>query len=125
MDVKKNILFSLFILSNLQLILSLLFKRATLGQVWYFINSNSLVGVQKLVETNANFFNNFFFIFLNCNMFIISSIIFDEKENIYLNLKIYEAKRGSLILNKKISLKNTNDLKDFVNKFTKDITKEK
>lgn len=75
MDVKKNILFSLFILSNLQLILSLLFKRATLGQVWYFINSNSLVGVQKLVETNVNFFNNFFFIFLNCNIFIISSII--------------------------------------------------
>ena len=75
MDVKKNILFSLFILSNLQLILSLLLKRATLGQVWYFINSNSLVGAQKLVETNANFFNNFFFIFLNCNIFIISSII--------------------------------------------------
>ena len=75
MVVKKNILFSLFFLSNLQLILSLLFKRATLGQVWYFINSNSLVGVQKLVETNANFFNNLFFIFLNCNIFIISSII--------------------------------------------------
>ena len=55
MVVKKNILFSLFLLSNLQLILSLLFKRATLGQVWYFINSNSLVGVQKLIETNANF----------------------------------------------------------------------
>ena len=75
MDVKKNILFSLFILSNLQLILNLLFKRATLGQVWYFINSNSLVGVQKLVETNANFFNDIFFIILNCNIFIISSII--------------------------------------------------
>ena len=57
--------------------------------------------------------------------FVINGIIYDEKENIYLNLKIYEAKRGSLILNKKISLKNTNDLKDFVNKFTKDITKEK
>ena len=57
--------------------------------------------------------------------FVINGIIYDEKENIYLNLKIYEAKRGSLILNKKISLENTDDLKDFVNKFTKDITKEK
>ena len=75
MDVKKNILFSLFLLSNLQLILSLLFKKATLGKVWYFINSNSLVGLQKLVETNANFFSKFFFIILNYNIFIISSII--------------------------------------------------
>ena len=75
MVVKKNILFSIFLLSNLQLILSLLFKRATLGQVWYFINSNSLVGVQKLIETNAKFFYDFFFIFLNSNIFFISSII--------------------------------------------------
>jgi class 3 adenylate cyclase len=57
--------------------------------------------------------------------FVINGIIYDEEENIYLNLKIYEAKRGSLILNKKISLKNTNDLKDFVNRFSEDITKEK
>ena len=75
MVVKKNILFSLFLLSNLQIILSLQFKRATLGQVWYFINSNSLVGVQKIIETNAKFFYDFFFIFLNCNIFIISDII--------------------------------------------------
>ena len=75
MVVKKNILFLLFLLCNLQIILSLLFKRATLGQVWYFINSNSLVGVQKIIETNANFFYEFFFIFLNCNIFIISSVI--------------------------------------------------
>ena len=57
--------------------------------------------------------------------FVINGIIYDEEKNIYLNLKIYESKRGSLILNKKISLKNTSDLKDFVNRFTKDITKEK
>jgi len=57
--------------------------------------------------------------------FVINGIIYDEEKNIYLNLKIYEAKRGSLILNKKISLKNTSDLEDFVNRFTKDITKEK
>jgi len=75
MVVKKNILFLLFLLCNLQIIVSLLFKRATLGQVWYFINSNSLVGVQKIIETNAKFFYDFFFIFLNCNIFIISDII--------------------------------------------------
>lgn len=75
MVVKKNILFALLLLSNLQIILSLIFKRATLGQVWYFINSNSLVGMQKLIEINANFFNNFFIIILNYNIFITSSII--------------------------------------------------
>ena len=75
MVVKKNILFSLFLLSNLQMILSLLFKRTTLGQVWYFINSNSLVGMQNLIEANAIFFYDFFFIILNYNIFIISSII--------------------------------------------------
>ena len=75
MVVKKNILFLLFLLCNLQIILSLLFKRATLGQVWYFISSNSLVGVQKIIETNANFFYEFFFIFLNCNIFVISGVI--------------------------------------------------
>jgi len=75
MVVKKNILFLLFLLCNLQIILSLLFKRATLGQIWYFINSNSLVGVQKIIETNASFFYEFFFIFLNCNIFVISGVI--------------------------------------------------
>lgn len=57
--------------------------------------------------------------------FVINGIIYDEEKNIYLNLKIYEAKRGSLILNKKISLKDDNDLKKFVNRFAADITKEK
>jgi hypothetical protein len=75
MVVKKNILFLLFLLCNLQIILSLLFKRATLGQIWYFINSNSLVGLQKIIETNASFFYEFFFIFLNCNIFVISGVI--------------------------------------------------
>ena len=75
MVVKKNILFSLFLLSNLQIILSLLYKKATLGQVWYFINSNSLVGVQRIIETNAKFFYEFFFIFLNCNIFLLSGVI--------------------------------------------------
>jgi hypothetical protein len=31
--------------------------------------------VQKIIETNAKFFYDFFFIFLNCNIFIISDII--------------------------------------------------
>lgn len=56
--------------------------------------------------------------------FVINGIIYNEEKNIFLNLKIYEAKRGSLILNKKISLKENNDLIDFVNQFTRDIAKE-
>lgn len=75
MVVKKNVLFSLFLLSNLQIVLGLLFKKVTLGQVWYFINSNSLVGVQKLIETNVNIFYDIFFVFLNCNIFILCGVI--------------------------------------------------
>ena len=56
--------------------------------------------------------------------FVINGIIYDEEKNIFLNLKIYEAKRGSLILNKKISLKENNDLRDFVNRFAQDITQD-
>ena len=75
MVVKKNILFSLFLFINLQVILSLLFESASLGQVWYLINSYSLVCMQNLIEANAIFFYDFFFMILNCNIFIISSII--------------------------------------------------
>ena len=75
MIVKKNILFLLLLLVNLQIILSLLFKKVTLGKVWYFINSNSLVGIQKLIETKAIFLYDFFLIFLNFNILIISGII--------------------------------------------------
>ena len=36
--------------------------------------------------------------------FVVNGIISDENNSSFLNLKIYEAKRGSLIINQKISI---------------------
>lgn len=75
MYVKKKILLYVFFLGNILITLGLFFKKSTVGFVWYFINSNSLVGFQKLIETNLNIFYNFFYLFLNYNIFIISGLM--------------------------------------------------
>ena len=56
--------------------------------------------------------------------FVINGIIYKEQGKDFLNLKIYEAKRGSLIVNQKISVADTNDLNNFIAKFAKDISKK-
>ena len=75
MYVKKKILLYVFFLGNILITLGLFFKKSTVGFVWYFINSNSLVGFQTLIETNLNIFYNFFYLFLNYNIFIISGLM--------------------------------------------------
>ena len=57
--------------------------------------------------------------------FVVNGIISDENNSSFLNLKIYEAKRGSLIINQKISIGENNDnLFDFTSNFKKDILKK-
>ncbi len=57
--------------------------------------------------------------------FVVNGIISDENNSSFLNLKIYEAKRGSLIINQKISIGGDNgDLIDFTSTFKKDIMKK-
>ena len=57
--------------------------------------------------------------------FVVNGIISDENDTSFLNLKIYEAKRGSLIINQKITLaENNGDLIDFTSNFKKDILKK-
>ena len=48
--------------------------------------------------------------------FVVNGLIFDENQKNYLTVKVYEAKRGSMITSKKINL-NTADDFDAVNKF--------
>ena len=58
--------------------------------------------------------------------FVVNGILLSEGLNDYLNLKIYEAKRGSLIISKKLSLKDNNDFTEvgkFLNLFKEDIIK--
>ncbi|MAI02637.1 MAG: hypothetical protein CMP40_02260 [Rickettsiales bacterium] len=57
--------------------------------------------------------------------FVINGIIYTEDGNNFLNLKIYEAKRGSLIINQKIDLAPNNDsFNKFMQKFSNDIMKK-
>ena len=57
--------------------------------------------------------------------FVVNGIISDENNASFLNLKIYEAKRGSLIINQKISIdENNGSLIDFTSNFKKDILKK-
>ena len=57
--------------------------------------------------------------------FVVNGIISDENNASSLNLKIYEAKRGSLIINQKIAITENNaNLIDFTSNFKKDILKK-
>lgn len=59
--------------------------------------------------------------------FVINGIVFSENNKNGLSLKIYEAKRGSIIVNKKIIIEKDGDfvnLKKFMTSFAKDISKK-
>ncbi len=57
--------------------------------------------------------------------FVVNGLVSDENNSSFLNLKIYEAKRGSLIINQKISIgESTGNLIDFTSNFKKDILKK-
>ena len=56
--------------------------------------------------------------------FVVNGIIYDENNVNFINLKIYEAKRGSLIVNQKLNLKDNKELKEFTSDFIKDILKK-
>ena len=56
--------------------------------------------------------------------FVVNGIISDENNSSFLNLKIYEAKRGSLIINQKISIdQNNGKLVDFTSNFKKPLSR--
>ena len=57
--------------------------------------------------------------------FVVNGIVYDENNFSFINLKIYEAKRGSLIVNQKLNLKENNkELIKFTSDFVKDILKK-
>ena len=83
MIVKKIILISFFLFGNLQILLSLFYKKASIGFFWYSINSNSLVGFQSLLEKYSYYFDNFkidinklLFFFLDINFFFLIGVLF-------------------------------------------------
>ena len=56
---------------------------------------------------------------------LVNGIVYDEDNSSFINLKIYEAKRGSLLVNQKLNLKDNNEaLIKFTSDFVKDILKK-
>ena len=56
--------------------------------------------------------------------FVVNGMVFSENNKDYINIKIYEAKRGSLIISKKIILgedENYDEMVKFLSMFKKDI----
>ncbi len=83
MIVKKKILISFFLFSNLQIILSFFYKKVSIGFLWYSINPNSLVGFQSLLEKYFYYFDNYkidinkyLFFFLDINLFFLVGVLF-------------------------------------------------
>ncbi|MAJ24312.1 MAG: hypothetical protein CMP36_02240 [Rickettsiales bacterium] len=79
---KKKLFIILFFLSNSLIICSINFPNFSVGDLWYFINANSLVGFQKYIESNFDLFNsigiNFFkviLLFLEINFVLFSGLI--------------------------------------------------
>ena len=83
MNVKKIILLIFFLFGNFQIFLGLYYKNLSIGFIWYYINPNTLVGFQKLLEKHSNFFNidgidinKFLLSFLNINIFFFLAFLF-------------------------------------------------
>lgn len=58
--------------------------------------------------------------------FVINGLVFSESNESFLTIKIYEAKRGSMIANKKVNLDNSDDYNEaikFFSLFKKDVLK--
>ena len=83
MNVKKIILLIFFLFGNFQIFLGLYYKNLSIGFIWYYINSNTLVGFQKLLEKHSSFFyinkievNKFLLLFLDINIFFFLAFLF-------------------------------------------------
>ena len=83
MVVKKIILIIFFLIGNFHILLSLYYNNFAIGFFWYSLNSNSLIGLQSLLEKYSYFFNSlkidinkYLIYFLDINLFFILGIIF-------------------------------------------------
>ena len=83
MIVKKIILIGFFLFGNLQVLLSVFYKKFSIGLLWYSINPNSLVGFQSLLEKYSYYIDNYkidtnkyLFFFLDINFFFLIGVLF-------------------------------------------------
>ena len=80
MSIKVKLQIYLIFLGSLLMLLSIIIKDLSLGNIWFYLNSNSLVGIQSFAEEISEsyrygyFFYELIIILLSINFFFLSGI---------------------------------------------------
>ena len=81
MSIKAKLQIYLIFLASLLMLLSIIIKDLSLGNIWFYLNSNSLVGVQSFAEEISesyrygDFFYELIIMLLSVNLFFFSGIL--------------------------------------------------
>ena len=80
MSIKVKLRIYLIFLASLLMLLSVVIQDLSLGKIWFYLNSNSLVGIQSFAEEISEsyryggFFYELIIMLLNANLFFFSGI---------------------------------------------------
>ena len=81
MTIKIKMQIYLILLGSIFILLSIFVDNLSLGKTWYYLNANSLVGIQSFSEKAANlysagiFFNEIIIILLNINVLFLIGLL--------------------------------------------------
>ena len=81
MSIKIKMQIYLILLGSVLILLSIFIDNLSLGKIWYYLNANSLVGIQAFSEKIENlyrigfFLNEIIIILLNMNLFFLLGIL--------------------------------------------------
>ena len=81
MSIKVKMQIYLILLGSVLMLLNIFLDNLSVGKIWYYLNANSLVGIQAFSEKVANlyrvgfFFNEIIIILLNMNLIFLLGIL--------------------------------------------------
>ena len=81
MSIKVKMQIYLILLGSVLMLLNIFLDNLSVGKIWYYLNANSLVGIQAFSEKVANlyrvgfFFNEIIIILLNMNLLFLLGIL--------------------------------------------------
>jgi len=80
MSIKVKLQIYLIFIASLLIILSIIFQDTSLGKIWFYLNANSLVGVQSFAEEISESYkygfilHHIIIVLFNVNLFFIFGI---------------------------------------------------
>ena len=81
MPIKKKMQIYLILLGSVLILLNIFLDNLSLGKIWYYLNANSLVGIQSFSEKVENLyrggflFNEIIIILLNMNLLFLLGVL--------------------------------------------------